>query len=29
VTVYSGAIGNTFGANGFSMGSSLQVSSSK
>jgi hypothetical protein len=29
VTVHSGDIGNTFGPNGFSMGSSLQASSSK
>ena len=29
VAVYSGHIGNTFGPNGFSIGSSLQVSSSK
>ena len=29
VTVHSGGIGNTFGPNGLSMGSSLQVSSSK
>jgi hypothetical protein len=29
VTVYTEDIGSTFGRNGFSMGSSLQVSSSK
>jgi hypothetical protein len=29
VTVYSGDIGNTVGPNGFAMGSSRQVSSSK
>jgi hypothetical protein len=29
VTVHSGDMGNRFGPNGFSLGSSLQVSSSK